>query len=722
MAVVEYQQPGVCRVVTENTISANHYWLVATPVGSLDELMTSASLFAHFVEPQGAQLESTADGLRVSAAALGAALSGGSTEQMRVSIRKQSIKAIESDGVVLWEDSFGGLYQTNIQDLRGGNSAPYSFRGNATAGSAPTTDLHKTNIPLAVATTGSTVVGFGAGGELQRFDVSSGGIVNLEATVSPFNITLNTDTGGTPAILPLSTADDAGLVSPTQYFQLDYLANNQTFISGSQDSTTATITESPLGSTATITAADATFAGVMSSVDWVRLDYLYNNQTELALTRTATTNVIDNSPTGVGVTLLLADASNAGLFSPEEKALLESLSTGSTNLSTDYSPTWVNIVNSTGSDARINPADYLADTAGAMSAADNRVIQKLYTAPSESVLVYETGDAEPAYKQRGNFTQRQLLTNCRLLGFDESSRLSVFQPSTGGGGTASNQIKMTAHSLTVNDVAKPIVDGGIFDDTSTTTWPTGILLAIVDPDTVEIPFPGQQFTVPAALIDPGYIYAADNRWMSWDSSSNYWTTPKPDDTVGDMSEQIEILESAGGGDFYAVWHDHGPLGSAAPISGGGGTPSPGTEEVYLSNGVPGDGNASDFKVALDITNNNWYRSTGSNWVLAEDGGTEVITPNATLNVSNLRTVRLGFSGSTLITTITGHFDNHVVTLIDSNGNAPVQHADGAIELDGKEDWSTAVPGSLTLISWNNVWYETGRARYSPKTNLIAGYA
>ena len=96
-------------------------------------------------------------------------------------------------------------------------------------------------------------------------------------------------------------------------------------------------------STATQTALDAKQATLVSGANIKTINsqpitgsgnLTVDGTTNLSTTASAT-NIIVNSSTGTGATITLADATNAGLFSPSDKTKFDGIATGATANSTD---------------------------------------------------------------------------------------------------------------------------------------------------------------------------------------------------------------------------------------------------------------------------------------------------------------------------------------------------------------------------------------------------
>lgn len=81
----EFLSVGMTKTVTDQTADRQGYWLRPTNVGQQDEIMNDASFYSYITNPNGATLEATSDGLRVSSTALGLGLVGGGSELIKYS-------------------------------------------------------------------------------------------------------------------------------------------------------------------------------------------------------------------------------------------------------------------------------------------------------------------------------------------------------------------------------------------------------------------------------------------------------------------------------------------------------------------------------------------------------------------------------------------------------------------------------------------------------------
>ena len=81
----EFLSVGMTKTVTDQTADRQGYWFRPTNVGQLDEIMNDSSFYSYITNPDGATLEATSDGLRVSSTALGLGLVGGGSELIKYS-------------------------------------------------------------------------------------------------------------------------------------------------------------------------------------------------------------------------------------------------------------------------------------------------------------------------------------------------------------------------------------------------------------------------------------------------------------------------------------------------------------------------------------------------------------------------------------------------------------------------------------------------------------
>jgi hypothetical protein len=86
-----------------------------------------------------------------------------------------------------------------------------------------------------------------------------------------------------------------------------------------------------------------------------------------------------------------------------------------------------------------------------------------------------------------------------------------------------------SHGLTADDVGKPLFGSSIYNDTSTTTFPTSVLAHVTDANTLLIALPGARVTIPVSLVEGGAAYniAASGRLLWWDFSAQNVGRYKP---------------------------------------------------------------------------------------------------------------------------------------------------------------------------------------------------
>ena len=424
---------------------------------------------------------------------------------------------------------------------------------------------------------------------------------------------------------------------------------------------------------------------------------------------------------GQGIVLTQATTAQAGLMTKTDKTTLDALSASSTNLSTTYTTSTATIENTTGTSAIIAAATLTA--AGVMSSNAARLVTKLAGGPANALFVNSTAVSEPDWATKASFTFLPLLSSTRLVGFDASGALGVFQPPTGGGTAPgiSALLHITAHGRTSSDIGKPIDEQGqIYNDVAADSWPLSILKSVIDANTLEVTPPGFEAVFPGALFPPGYDPAVEGGYLFWDASAGVYVTPKPIDTVGDISEQITVTEADGAGNFYATVRDFGPLGASTVSSGGGGTPTPGEAEILLSNGVPQGTPAAGLKLAVDTANNDLYYASGSSW--AELADAVITAPDGALsvNVLNVEVLILNYVTQAAVADLTNGRERQVLTIVTMDDKGTV--ADGPeIRLAHGDDFEPGIEGgTLTLIYVNGVRYERSRTSFTPLINIIAG--
>ena len=188
---------------------------------------------------------------------------------------------------------------------------------------------------------------------------------NLGYTTAATNGVVTSSTG-TNATIPVATTTLAGLQSAADKVKLDGIAagaqvNVATNISTTPAASTVAINSST-GSNATMAAATATLAGVMTAADKSKLDGIaagaqVNVATNLAYT-TAASNGVVTSSTGNSATIPAATTALAGLMTGADKTKLDGIAAGAqvnvaTNLSVSGTGNTRTIASSTGTNATI---------------------------------------------------------------------------------------------------------------------------------------------------------------------------------------------------------------------------------------------------------------------------------------------------------------------------------------------------------------------------------
>jgi hypothetical protein len=105
-----------------------------------------------------------------------------------------------------------------------------------------------------------------------------------------------------------------------------------------------------------------------------------------------------------------------------------------------------------------------------------------------------------------------------------------------------------SHGRTSSDVGKPLFQSAVYNDTSTTTFPTSVLAHVTDVNTLLIALPGARVTIPVSLIEGGAAYniAASGRLLWWDFSANLYKPSRPADAQKGGPPILYILRIVGG--------------------------------------------------------------------------------------------------------------------------------------------------------------------------------
>jgi hypothetical protein len=475
---VRFQDTGATRRVDKRTMNPQGAWVRSSPISdTLDEIMDDQNFYEYMVGSGGAVLERTADGLRIAPQSGTLGIAGGGVNPLRVGMENVPSQSITAQDTLLFQTPQGVLRKTSRADLVSASVAEVdlavqltttsvivlssagadatipeatpslagamsaadkvivnsisqanqmSLLGNTGPTTAPAVPLQRADLPVQVAATGTTIVGFLADGTLCSFDYIAMSVhLGVQTTGTQILITNSVGSG---AILPAASATMAGVmtsadravisaVSPcpantitgnatgsaalpahlgksqfapatfgsgctlvgfnntgqlVSFAQVSATVNLSTIVG----STTLTVNNSA-GTSATLPAATPSTPGVMTAVQASQLQSLVDNPVNLSFTRDATTLTVENSG-GDDVILPVATTTDAGLMSAADKTAFDSLLASSTDLSVTRDATTVTIVNSTGDDAVIPAAT--TSLAGLMSAADKTTLASLSSA------------------------------------------------------------------------------------------------------------------------------------------------------------------------------------------------------------------------------------------------------------------------------------------------------------------------------------------------------
>ena len=110
----------------------------------------------------------------------------------------------------------------------------------------------------------------------------------------------------------------------------------------------------------------------------------------------------------------------------------------------------------------------------------------------------------------------------------------------------------TGHGLTSGSVGYPLWYGSVVDDTDLDHYPSGVLVEVIDTDTLRIAPPGSEVTLPVALLEDGNAtdIGTTGRFMYWDFSATQYMNDLPVDSSATMPEMLELI-SVGSTTFTA---------------------------------------------------------------------------------------------------------------------------------------------------------------------------
>ena len=114
-------------------------------------------------------------------------------------------------------------------------------------------------------------------------------------------------------------------------------------------------------------------------------------------------------------------------------------------------------------------------------------------------------------------------------------------------------VQAVAHGLVAGDIGKPLSGTVILNDTTSTHWPTGILMAVPTVDQLMVALPGARVRLPLSLLEFGssWSYTTHGRVTWWDFSTTQHRATRQPDAIRGMCSTLYIL-SIGTTTFDAV--------------------------------------------------------------------------------------------------------------------------------------------------------------------------
>ena len=114
-------------------------------------------------------------------------------------------------------------------------------------------------------------------------------------------------------------------------------------------------------------------------------------------------------------------------------------------------------------------------------------------------------------------------------------------------------VAATAHGLVAGDVGKPLSGVSILNDTTSTHWPTGILMAVPTVDAIMVALPGAHVRLPLTLLEFGssWSFSTHGRITWWDFSTTQHRAARQSDAIRGMCSTLYIL-SVGPTTFDAI--------------------------------------------------------------------------------------------------------------------------------------------------------------------------
>jgi len=102
----------------------------------------------------------------------------------------------------------------------------------------------------------------------------------------------------------------------------------------------------------------------------------------------------------------------------------------------------------------------------------------------------------------------------------------------------------TGHGVTDVAEGRPVAGCILVDDANGDHYPSGILMEVIDVDTLRIAPVGSEVTIDVALLEDGNAYdtATQGRYVYWDFSEVMYVEDLPVDSHADMPCVLEVIE------------------------------------------------------------------------------------------------------------------------------------------------------------------------------------
>lgn len=128
----------------------------------------------------------------------------------------------------------------------------------------------------------------------------------------------------------------------------------------------------------------------------------------------------------------------------------------------------------------------------------------------------------------------------------------IASSSVGGGGEVVANMVHAAHGRVSGEIGRPLSNNDLFSDTTEGSFPTGVLINVIDTATIQIAQPGSVLTLPVTLLNGGAAFNPTIGRRAWfDTSALLYKQIREADAQSGTPSQLYVL-SVGATTFQAI--------------------------------------------------------------------------------------------------------------------------------------------------------------------------